>query len=114
MDKWLFMFMLALAGGVIALVLFTSRWLLRRLFYRLGGNAPAVARLTGTFQHSIQVLISIGFSLAFVWVGAHELGYTTTEQYLGYLAGAVFVSAAVVFGLMLLVIWLFADEEDPG
>lgn len=116
MDRPLpLMFMLALAGGVIALVLFTSRWLLRRLFHRLGGNAPAVARLTATFQRTIQVLIGwIGFPLAFAWVGAQELGYATTERYLGYLAGAVFAAAAVVFGLMLLVIWLFVEEDDRG
>lgn len=108
------MFVLAVAGGVIALVLFTSQWLLRRLFYRLGGSAPAVARLTVAFQHTIQVLMWIGFPLAFAWVGAHELGYATTEHYLGYVTGAVFVSAAVVFGLMILAIWLFVEEDDRG
>jgi len=36
MDRPLpLMFLLAAAGGVIALTLFASRWLLRRLFYRL-------------------------------------------------------------------------------
>jgi hypothetical protein len=107
------MFMLAFAGGAIALVLFTSQWLLRRLFYRLGGSSAAASRVTAAFQQTLHVLIWIAFPLGWCWVGAHELGYATAEHYLGYLAGAAFVTAAVVFGLMMLVLWLFVEEDEP-
>lgn len=106
------MLILALAGGAIALVLFTTQWLLRRLFYRLGGSSAAASRASATLQQTVLVLIWIGFPLAFAWLGAHELGYATAEHYLGYLAGAVFATAAVVFGLMMLVLWLFVEEDD--
>jgi len=112
MEAFPFILALSFAGGVIALVLFGFRALLRRLFYRLGGSVAAVKRLAAVFEQTFQVLIWIGFPLAFAWLGANALGYATAASYLAYLTGAVFASAAVVLGLTLLMLWLFVGEDS--
>jgi hypothetical protein len=113
MDRGLpVMFMLVILGGLAAAFLFGSHWLVRKLFYQLGGSAESASRLTAALQQTLHVLVWIAFPLAWAWVGAHELGYATAAYYLGYLAGAAFLTAAVVFALFVLVLWFFVEEDD--
>jgi hypothetical protein len=106
-------FVLPLTLGAIALVLFTSQWLLRKLFYRLGSRPAVALRYTAAFEQTTRVLIWIG-TLAWAWMVVLALHHENAAHLLGYLAEAVLTSAAVVLGLWALVTWLSVKGDDRG
>src|SRR5438105_4149542 len=114
METRMEMVLLVVVGGVIALGLFTFQSLVRSLFHRLGGSDAQALRLAALLQQTAKVLLSIGFPAAFLWLAVGGLWESSTvAQYGVYLVGALFLSTAVVVGLMVVMLWLLVADKSP-